>query len=50
MKAFVKTFWLTKDGNSVEEYDDAFYLKQHGEFNNNVLRFAVADGASEGIR
>jgi hypothetical protein len=35
----VKTFWLPKRGNSVEEYEDA-YAHSH-------LHFAIADGATE---
>jgi hypothetical protein len=41
VKLSVKSFWTPKEGNSTEEYEDAFaYSIEEG-------RFAVADGATE---
>ncbi len=44
-----RTFWAPKDGNSEEEYEDAFYPEHLHERKGHILRFAVADGASEGM-
>lgn len=41
--------WQPKQGNRLAEYEDAFYPFQLGEFSAPSLRFAVADGASEGM-
>jgi hypothetical protein len=35
----VRTFWLPKEGNALEEYEDAFAIAEH--------HFAIADGATE---
>ncbi|MCZ6626478.1 MAG: hypothetical protein O7B35_19940 [Deltaproteobacteria bacterium] len=49
MKVWVRSFWASKAGNTREEYEDAFYPKGMGKFYGDLLRFAVADGASEGM-
>lgn len=49
MRVFLTQFWLPKDGNNNEEYEDAFSPETSGERNESILRFAVADGASEGM-
>lgn len=41
MELSVRAFWLPKNGNSVEEYEDAF------EYSTTDNRFAIADGATE---
>jgi hypothetical protein len=40
-------FWLQKDGNSAEEYEDAFAVDQREMAPGLVLRLAIADGATE---
>ncbi|MBU2009126.1 MAG: protein phosphatase 2C domain-containing protein [Chloroflexi bacterium] len=49
MHVFLSAFWLPKAGNSKNEYEDAFYPEKGGERRGNMLRFAVADGASEAL-
>ncbi|MEW6523789.1 MAG: protein phosphatase 2C domain-containing protein [Bacillota bacterium] len=49
MQVRVWTFWLPKAGNHPDEYEDAFYPLQDGYYTGEHLRFAVADGASEGM-
>jgi len=53
MKVFLTTFRLPKSGNTNEEYEDASYPggypERSGDYQGNLLRFAVADGASEGM-
>lgn len=41
--------WLPKTGNTAAEYEDAYHPLSGGEFSGDLLRFAVADGASEGM-
>ncbi len=41
--------WLQKAGNAPEEYEDAFQPAKCGEVVGVRLRFAVADGATEGM-
>lgn len=43
------TFWVPKDGNSEEEYEDAFHPPSLRDRKGHILRFAMADGASEGM-
>ena len=43
------TFAAPKRGNSEEEYEDAFYPERPGLRRGRTARFAVADGASEGM-
>jgi len=43
------TFWVPKEGNSEAEYEDAFHPQNLGERRCRILRFAMADGASEGM-
>lgn len=47
MDAYVKAFWLPKDGSSEEEYEDAFFPRHSSSLTGERLRFAVADGATE---
>jgi len=49
MQVFLTTFRLPKSGNTSEEYEDACYPERSGDYQGNLLRFAVADGASEGM-
>jgi hypothetical protein len=44
-----RTYWVPKAGNSEEEYEDAFYPEHYMDRRGHVLRFAMADGASEGM-
>lgn len=46
MKVDIESFYLQKDGNSVEEYEDAFW-PHDSELHGSSIRIAVADGASE---
>ncbi len=41
--------WAQKAGNEPGEYEDAFHPIACGEFAGEELRFAVADGATEGM-
>ena len=47
MDAYVKAFWLPKDGSSEDEYEDAFFPRHAKSLTGERLRFAVADGATE---
>ncbi len=49
MQVHARVFWLPKTGNTTEEYEDAFYPSRDGDYGGTQLRFAVADGASEGM-
>jgi hypothetical protein len=53
MLAYVKSFWVPKRGNNLEEYEDAFWIgpggDSEGDLNQNVLRVSLADGASESL-
>jgi len=49
MDFYVRTLWLPKAGNSHEEYEDAFSPCRDGSIDGRMLKFAVADGSSEGI-
>jgi hypothetical protein len=46
MRTRVRVFWLPKAGNSVAEYEDAYWPRRTGELS-GVVRLAVADGATE---
>ncbi len=43
----VRTFWLPKAGNSNEDYEDAWCAEDVKRADSNLVRFAVADGATE---
>lgn len=48
MRVSGKLFWLPKNGNSLEEYEDAAYpCDEHFETEVTEFRCAVADGATE---
>lgn len=47
MDAYVKAFWLPKEGSTEEEYEDAFFPRHANSLSGERLRFAVADGATE---
>ena len=47
MRVLLDTLWAPKHGNSVDEYEDAFAPDSAGALEGPVLRFAVADGATE---
>lgn len=47
MHVVVKAFWLPKAGNTPDEYEDAYWPSDHTEGEYNLLRLAVADGATE---
>jgi hypothetical protein len=49
MQVHVTVFWLHKPGLRAEEYEDAFYPKFCPERPRDQVRFAVADGATEGV-
>lgn len=43
----VRVFWLPKAGNSLAEYEDAFWPREEQFFDSIPMRLAVADGATE---
>jgi hypothetical protein len=45
--AYAQAFWLPKAGNSVSEYEDAFFPRRIKRRKGLWFRFAVADGATE---
>ncbi|MBZ0315739.1 MAG: protein phosphatase 2C domain-containing protein [Anaerolineae bacterium] len=49
IKTTTTLHWLPKTGNSAAEYEDAYHPLFGGEYTGEHLRFAVADGASEGM-
>lgn len=49
MTVFLSSFYLPKAGNTEKEYEDAFAPSKVGERNGDILRFAVADGSTEGM-
>jgi hypothetical protein len=49
MEAFLTPLRLQKGGNAEGEYEDAYYPAGHGTWEGAELRFAIADGASEGM-
>ncbi len=46
MRTSVRVFWLPKAGNSVAEYEDAYWPRQASELS-GAVHLAVADGATE---
>lgn len=49
MRLSVTVHRMPKKGNTSAEYEDAFYPRREGELIGKKFRFAVADGASEGM-
>ena len=49
MEAFRIPLRVQKGGNAEGEYEDAFYPPGNGRMEGAELRFAIADGASEGM-
>jgi hypothetical protein len=53
MLAYVKNFWVSKRGNSPDEYEDAFWIgpdgDSDGDLDEAMLRVSLADGASESM-
>lgn len=47
MQIFSQVFWLPKAGNSIDEYEDAFWYQPSQIENGRCFKFAVADGATE---
>jgi len=47
VKISLRSFWLPKAGNSITEYEDAFWPQSEGEHAGSTVQFAVADGATE---
>lgn len=47
MQASLRIFWTPKRGNSGDEYEDAFWPREPLDIDSKLLRFAVADGATE---
>jgi len=46
MHIFAQAFWLPKAGNSIEEYEDAFWPELKIDQCAEAFKFAVADGAT----
>jgi len=49
MEAFLVPLRVQKGGNAEGEYEDAFHPPGNGKVEGAALRFAIADGASEGM-
>lgn len=49
MNYIINSSWLPKEGNSIHEYEDAFYPKLTGSYETEQLTVAVSDGASESL-
>src|SRR5436309_13828721 len=49
MEAFLVPLRVQKGGNAEGEYEDAFHPAGNGRMEGAELRFAIADGASEGM-
>jgi hypothetical protein len=47
MQASLRIFWTPKRGNTIDEYEDAFWPPEPLALHSKLLRFAVADGATE---
>jgi hypothetical protein len=47
MHASLSIFWAPKRGNKTEEYEDAYWPLEPPSIDSEILRFAVADGATE---
>ena len=49
MRVHLTSFWFQKPSLKREEFEDAFYPKAFGGRARVELRFAIADGATEGV-
>lgn len=49
MNVNVISFCLPKAGNKPSECEDSLFPKNQGDISNGVMKFAIADGASEGM-
>lgn len=49
MHATLATFWVQRGGGEAREYEDAFSPRENGVRSAPRMRFAVADGVSEGM-
>lgn len=49
LRVTVRSAWLPKAGNALEEYEDAYYPHYQGARSGARMSFAIADGASEGM-
>jgi hypothetical protein len=47
MQISSRIFWTPKRGNSAQEFEDAFWPPDPLDLRSNLLRFAIADGATE---
>ena len=47
MHVVAEAFWLPKAGNTLEEYEDAFWPRKSIDRSTSMFRCAVADGATE---
>jgi Protein phosphatase 2C len=47
MRTALHIFWAPKRGNTSEEYEDAFWPPESLDLHSKLLRFAIADGATE---
>jgi hypothetical protein len=47
MHVVTEAFWLPKAGNTLEEYEDAFWPRKSMDRSLSMFRCAVADGATE---
>jgi hypothetical protein len=47
MRTSLRIFWTPKRGNTSEEYEDAFWPSEPLDLHSKLLRFAIADGATE---
>jgi hypothetical protein len=47
MRVSLRIFWTPKRGNTTEEYEDAYWPPEPLSLDSKLLRFAVADGATE---
>src|SRR5947207_14428775 len=47
LQVSLRIFWTPKRGNTAEEYEDAFWPPEPLALQSKLLRFAIADGATE---
>src|SRR5712664_4061192 len=47
MHVVAQAFWLPKAGNTLEEYEDAYWPERPVDQKTDAFSFAVADGATE---
>ena len=47
MHAEIQAFWCPKGGNSVSDYEDAFWARKPVEASPSPIRLAIGDGATE---